>query len=116
MGSATTLVPACAGAREDPASWGICCWMRFLRSCLVEVGHVGIEHALELPLMKEQQVIQALLPHTSGEAFAHRIGSGSVILCFQNLNRTGGRHPSETGPKFAIIITNQILRCLPIRG
>jgi hypothetical protein len=87
-----------------------------MRSCLIEIHHIRIEDTLELPLMKEQQVIQALLPHTSGEAFAHRIGSGSVIRCFQNLNRTGGRHPSETGPKFVIVITNQILRRLPIRG
>ncbi len=35
--------------------------------------------------------------------------------CFENLNRTGCGHTSETGPKFTIVIMNQILRCLPIR-
>jgi hypothetical protein len=37
------------------------------------------------------------------------------LFPFENLNGTRYRHPSEAGPKFAIIITNQILRCLPIR-
>jgi hypothetical protein len=32
-----------------------------MRSCLVEVDHIGIEHALELPLMQNQQVIEAFL-------------------------------------------------------
>ena len=35
-----------------------------MRPCLVEVGHIRIEHALELPLMQDQQVIEAFLPHT----------------------------------------------------
>ena len=30
-------------------------------SCLVEVGHIGIEHALEMLLMKNQQMIETLL-------------------------------------------------------
>ena len=30
-------------------------------SCLVEVHHIRIEDALELPLMKDQQMVQAFL-------------------------------------------------------
>ena len=30
-------------------------------SCLVEVGHIAIEHALELLLLQDQQVIQTCL-------------------------------------------------------
>jgi len=41
---------------------------------------------------------------------------GSVRECVENLNRTCCRHTSEAGPKFAVVITNQILRSLPIRG
>ena len=85
-----------------------------MRSCPVEVRHIRIEHALELLLVENEQVIKAFLPHTPQKAFANRIGSGSVIRCFKNLDGTRGRHTSETGAKFAIIITNQILRYLPI--
>src|SRR2546423_13637018 len=58
----------------------------------------------------------AFLPHTPQEAFADRISSGSVIWCFKKLNNTGCRHTSETGPKFSIVITDQVLWCLPIRS
>ena len=33
-------------------------------SCLVEVHHIHIEHALQLLLLKDQQMVQAFLPHT----------------------------------------------------
>ena len=33
-------------------------------ACLIEVGHISIEDALELPLVKNQQVVQTFLPHT----------------------------------------------------
>jgi hypothetical protein len=53
-------------------------------SYMVEVGHIGIEHALELPLMQDQQVVQAFLPHTPQEAFADHIspsrGRGSFSV------------------------------------
>ena len=87
-----------------------------MRSCPVEVHHILIEHALELLLMEDQQVVEAILSYTPQEAFADRIGSGSVIGCVENLNSTCCRHTSEAGPKFAVVITNQILRGLPIRG
>jgi len=32
-----------------------------MRPCLVEVPHIGIQDALELPLLQDQQVIQAFL-------------------------------------------------------
>jgi hypothetical protein len=87
-----------------------------MRSCLVEVGHIGLEDALELPLLQDQQVVQTVLPHTPQEALADRIGSGSMIRCFEHLHRTGGRDTSEAGPKFAIVITNQVRGCLSIWG
>ena len=74
-------------------------------SCLVEVGDVGIEHALELPLLKDQQVVEAFLPHAPGEAFTDRIGSGSVIRSLEHFNATCRRHPHKTGSKLAIVIT-----------
>jgi hypothetical protein len=41
-----------------------------MRSCLVEVRHIRIEDALELPLMQDQQVVQAFLSDASQEALA----------------------------------------------
>ncbi len=48
-------------------------------SGLVEVRDVHIEDALELPLMEDQQVVQAFLPHAPQEAFADGIGSWRMI-------------------------------------
>jgi hypothetical protein len=42
-----------------------------MRSCLVEVHHILIEHALELPLVKDQEVVKAFLAHTSARS-VHR--------------------------------------------
>ena len=65
--------------------------------------------------MEDQQVVKAFLSYTSQEAFTDRIGTWRMIWCMKNLNRTRSSHTSEKGPKFTIIITNQILRSLPIR-
>src|SRR5260370_11514296 len=86
-----------------------------MRSCPIEVRHILIEHALELLLMEDLQMVKAFLPHTPHKAFADGVRSWRVIRRFENLNGTRYRYSSEAGPKFAIIITNQILRCLPIR-
>jgi hypothetical protein len=80
----------------------------------MKVRNIPIEQALELLLVKDQKVVETFMSHTPQEAFAHRIGSGSVKRCVKNLNRTRCRHPGETGPKFPIVIADQILRCLPI--
>jgi hypothetical protein len=65
--------------------------------------------------MEDQQVVKAFLPNTPHKAFADGVRLWSMIRCFENLNATRCRHPSEARPKFAIVIPNQILRCLPIR-
>jgi len=87
-----------------------------MRSYLIEVRYVGIEDALELLLMKDQQMVQAFLPHTPQEALTDRIGSGSVLRSLEKLDGTRCRHPGKTWSKLAVVITQQILRCLPIRG
>ena len=85
-------------------------------SCLIEVDHIRIEHALELLLMQDEQMIEAFLTNTSQEAFTDGIGSGSVNGGFEQLDATGPRHTSEARPKFGIVITNQVLGCVPIGG
>lgn len=43
-----------------------------MRSYLIEVRYVRIEDALELLLMKDQQMVQAFLPHSPQEALTVR--------------------------------------------
>ena len=66
--------------------------------------------------MQDQQMVQTLLAHTPHEPLTDRIRSGSMIGRFEHLDVTCPRHTSKEGPKFAIVITNQVLWRLPIRG
>src|SRR5215831_10432174 len=84
--------------------------------CPIEVGDIAIEHALELFLMKDQQVVQAFLSYAPQKPLTDRIGSGSVIGGLEQLDATGPRHSLETGSILAVVITDQIFRPLPIRG
>ena len=85
-----------------------------MRSCPVEVHHILIEHALQLLLAEDQQMVKALLSYTPQEAFADRIGLWRMIGRFEDLNCTRCRHVSKARPKFAIVSTNQIRWRLPI--
>jgi len=87
-----------------------------MRSCLVEVRYVRIEDALELPLMQDQQVIEAFLPHTPQEPLTDGIGSRGVIRGFENFDVTRLCNPREAHPKLAIVITDEVLRPCTIGG
>ena len=110
------LVPCILSARNRSALYRDLLPNALMRSCLIEVRHIRIEDALELLLTKDQQVVEACLPHTPQEAFADGIGSWCVKGRFENLDSTRGRHPSKARPKFTIVITNQILWRLSIWG
>ena len=79
-------------------------------SCLVEVRHVGVEDALELLLMEDQQMIEALTPHTAQEPLTDGIGAWGVIGGFEHLDATRFSNPIEGHPKLAIVITDEVLR------
>jgi hypothetical protein len=81
-----------------------------MRSCLVEVRHIGIEDPLELLLIQDEQMIKAFTPDTAQKAFTDRIGPWRVVGRFQDLDATGLGNPSEAYPKLAIVITDEILR------
>src|SRR2546426_12121190 len=85
-----------------------------MRSCLVEVRHIRIEDALKLPLMEDQQVVKAFLPHASQKAFEGCIGSRSVIGGSEDFNSARCCDSREIGSKLVIVITEQILGGLPI--
>src|SRR5215469_675038 len=87
-----------------------------MRPCPVEVIYIRIEHAVELSLMKDQQVIDAFLTHTSQEALADGVGARRMNRRFEDLDRARFRHTSKTRPKLTVVITNQILGGLPIWG
>ena len=75
-----------------------------------------MEHALELLLLKDQQVIEAFLPHTPQKAFADGVGAFRMNRRFEDLDSARFRHTSKARPELAIVITDQVLGCVPIWG
>ncbi len=71
---------------------------------------------MQLFLMKDEHVIQALSSHTAQEAFTDRIGSWRVIGRFEYLDAARRCDSSEIGPKLAIMITNEVFGRLSIRS
>jgi len=69
-----------------------------------------------LLLAVDQQVVQAFLSDAPHIALADGIGSGCMNRRCKDLDTARFRHPSKARPKLALMITNQILRCLPKRG
>jgi hypothetical protein len=87
-----------------------------MRPCVVEVGHIRMEHALELLLLQDQQMVETFLPYAPQEPFTDGIRSWGMNWRFEQLDATGRRHPHKRASKFAIVISYQILGCLPIWG
>ena len=104
-------LPAC-GIWWQWLSW----WLRnmlldaLMRPCSVTVHYICVEHALELLLMQDEQMIETLTSHTTQEALADGIGSWSRVRSFEHLDVTGLGNPIEGHPKLAIVITDEILR------
>ena len=113
---------------RDDLARGMRCWHRssfrlgnllsdpLMGSCLVEGGHVGIEDTVELPLMEDEQVIEALATYTAQEALTDGIGARGVIRGYEHINTTGLGNSREGHAKFAIVITDEIFRSHAIRG
>ena len=76
----------------------------------VEVVHIRVEHAVELLLMQDQQMIETLTPYTAEEPLTDGIRARGVIRSFENLNVTRLRNPSEAHTKLAVVITDEVLR------
>ena len=81
-----------------------------MRPGSVEAVPIRVEHALELLLMQDEQMIEALTPYTAEEPLTDGIRARDVIRSFKNLNVTRLRNPSEAHPKLAIVITDEVLR------
>ena len=88
--------------------------MRFLRSGSIEVLDVGMQDTVQLPLVKDEQVIETLAPHAAEKPFTDGIGSRGVIGRFQYFNAARYGHAREIGSKLGITIADEILRFLSI--
>jgi len=84
--------------------------MRFLRSGLIEVLGIGTQDTMQLLLVKDEQVIEALTPHTAQKPLTDGIGSRGVIRRLEHLDATGLGNSIEGRPKLAIMITDEVLR------
>ena len=88
--------------------------MRFLWSGSVEIVSIRVEHAVELLLMQDEQMIKVLTSHTAQEPLTDGISSRGVIGGFENLDVTGSSQPRETHSKLALVITDEVFRTHPI--
>ena len=60
--------------------------------------------------MKDEQVIETLTPHTAQEALTDGIGTRGLIRGGEHLDATRLRNPFKAHTKFAIMISDEILR------
>ena len=81
-----------------------------MRPGSVEVVHIRVEHAVELLLMQDEQMIEALTPYSAEEALTYGIRARGVRRSFKNLDVTRLHNPSEAHPKLAIVIRDEVLR------
>jgi len=81
-----------------------------MRPGSVEVVPIRVEHALELLLMQDEQMIEAFTPYTAEESLTDGIRARGVIRGFKNLNVTRLRNPSEANAKLVVVITDEVLR------
>jgi hypothetical protein len=79
-------------------------------SCLVEVRHIGIQDAVELLLMEDEQLIEARTLHTAQEPLTDGIGAWGVIGGFEHLDATRFGNPCEGHPKLALLSKDEVLR------
>jgi hypothetical protein len=59
--------------------------------------------------------VEAFLSYISQKTLTDGIGLGSMNRRFEQLNATGRRNSADTGSILTVVITDQILGCLPIR-
>ena len=86
-----------------------------MRSVSIEVLHIGMKDTMQLLLLQDEQMIEALSPHAAQKAFTDGIRSRGVIECFEELDGACGCHSGETRSEFAIVVVNEICGGLPIR-
>jgi hypothetical protein len=66
-------------------------------SSLIEIQDIGLEEAVELPLMEDQEMIQACSPHASQKTFADSICLGSSGRCSKHFDATSCKSQDSVG-------------------
>jgi hypothetical protein len=79
-----------------------------MRSGSIAGLDVGVEHPVELLLLQDEQLVEALPSHTPQKALADGIGSRGVIRRCEPLAATRQRNPREVHPERAIVITDEV--------
>jgi hypothetical protein len=87
-----------------------------MRPSLVEGLDRGMQYAVKLLLMQDEQVIEAFSPHTPEKALADGIRSRGAIRGCEDLAATRLRNPREARPKRAIVLPKEVLRPHAIGG
>jgi hypothetical protein len=93
--------------------WHLLC-DTLMRPGSIEVLDIGMKDTVQLLLLEDEQVIETLTTDTPQKAFTDRIGPWCVIRRDEHLDAARVCDSSETGSKRAVMITDEVVRRLPI--
>jgi hypothetical protein len=65
-----------------------------MRPGSIEVLHIGVKDTMQLLLLEDEQVIEALSTHAAQKPFTDRIGSWCVLRRGEHLDAAGCGHAS----------------------
>ncbi len=85
-----------------------------MESSLIKVEDIAPEKPGELLLVQDQKVVQTFSSHAPQKAFTYGICLWSPIRGSKHFDATCCCYLCKTRPKFAIIIPNEVFRCLPV--
>jgi len=80
---------------------------------MVEVGHIRAEHASQLRLAEDEDVVQALPPHAPQEALAGRVGPQGAHGRAQDADPARGGEAVEARPVLGVVVADQESRGRP---
>lgn len=84
-----------------------------MRPYSVEIRGVGLQNAIQLPLVQNEQVIETLPPHAPQKALTARIGSRRVERGPEYLDPGPACYTCEERTKLAVVVPDQIFGRLP---
>lgn len=82
---------------------------------VIEILHIVLEHAIDMVLMEDEDVIKTFAPHTSKKAFTYSVCTWGMIGSSEDLDRARRCSPGESRSELSIVIVHEILGYLPIR-
>ena len=79
----------------------------------VVVLNIFLDHRMQVPLPKHQDVVQAFTANTAQEPLAEGIGSGCSVRGPQDFDAAGTSNSVEVCPILAVVVPYQERGCLP---